>query len=111
MIRNIIELIMLIVLGTYSIFVKDINDIKTKFDEFYLRCQEDIKYEVSDDIYVGFDYKKIEYHASELFDNYTISEKEKIRFVISVEINNFIFKKDVKQQVYIRKGDLYDSNH
>jgi hypothetical protein len=111
MINNIIELLILIIISTSVNFNKKVAIAEEKLDLFYKGIEDGaMSYVLNDEVYLIFDYAYIDEIADVIFkDDVVYIEKiNSTHFVITIFVEEKFLNKKVREEIYIRKGDLYD---
>lgn len=110
MIRNILEMILVILVSSLIKFINLSDDVNRKIEDFAILVEENsINYVLNDSVYVIFNYEYLEKEKIKLFENYraVISKENESCFYLEIYIDELFFLKEIKEKFYIDKGEIY----
>ena len=112
MIRRIVIFFICIIVANLVSFYETLDETNKNIDTFeeYVN-KECIDYQSLDEIRVVFDYEKIDLFIKN--NNYNIQKKEisKTNFIVIIEVKKGVFHKTIKEEIFIRRGDMYDGGN
>jgi len=110
MIKRLVIFFICLLLGNVCLFYREIeryNKEIIKFEEYLNNyCINGVN---GEEVYVVFDYEKIESYLKENMTNTYLEKDSLTGFNVGVDIQKGIFLKRDKESFYLRKGVLYDS--
>ena len=111
MMKSIIEMIIIIVITVVLNFNKKIALVGEKMDLFYRGIEESsISYKLDNEVFLVFDYEYIKEIANVTFKGFEvyIDKKSDCYFIITVLVEEKFLNKEIKEEIYLKKGDIYD---
>lgn len=86
------------------------QDVYLKLEKFNLCLENNLDYLIDEEIYLVFDYSNIQTQAKSLFENYQVSiiQNSSMNFYIVINLESLFIKKEIKEEFFLKKGDLYE---
>lgn len=111
MIRNILEILIMLIVTTILNFNKKVAIIEEKLDLFYKVIEgSSYIYNIDDEVYLIFDYQYVEEIALTTFEGFEvyINKESESYFSVIVVIKEKFLNKEIKEDFYLKRGDIYD---
>lgn len=110
MIKSVLLLFVTLVSSSYLNFYAKEKDVNLKLEEFNLLVENNLDFVIDDKVYLVFDYSNIEKEILNLFGDYdyVIKKNSSSSFLIVITIETIFIRKEIKEEYYLKKGDLYE---
>lgn len=108
--KNIIYLILIFIFTNITMYIRKVDEVYSKLNQFYLCLDENIKYQDSDDFLIVFNYEEIEKSIDKIFEDYEVSivKTSLTSFRLEVQIKEALLENLIMEKYYLKKGENYE---